>query len=394
MELERKLVRQLQKRGVKIEAPDGDTLLFRNVPLSAQSSFNKQRTNLLCKKTAAGVAYLVFVDEDLAYRGNDRELHRAFTGPTQNGWRALVLGDVLQSEPEVAVTNGLAALGFPDKNPQLRIDRATLAKDDGVGEQKGVLDAFSHNLTAAVIADSKRDPTVGREAETEAVSSCLLRWGQARLPLVVGASGVGKTNLLYSVARLLHQTRPKIAILRVNCAELLSGTLFPADRAKMLTFLLKDVRKTEDVVLALERIECVVREVPHGQLLLSDALDHGTRIVGTVFPHHVSGFTADPLARRTQVVVMQSMTARGTEDVLNRLRCQIGAHHRIKINDVDIRLCMKLARQLPGHLPAKAITLLDESASNAALLGGKALSPDDLHAACQRLLQGTGEEVS
>ena len=370
---------------MRIEVPDRDTVLFKNVPLTAEGCFNKERTNLLCKKTGTSAAFLVFVDEDLTYHGRDAELHKAFTGgPTQSGWRVLMLGNIGQTDPQVAAERGLAALGFPDGSPRLRFENGSGGGRQEQGESSA-LDAFSVNLSEAVDADEHLEPTVGRVAETEAVVSCLLRWGQTRLPLLCGASGVGKSNLFYNAARLLRRVRPGIAFLRIDLADAFAGTLFEAEREKLLAAMLKEAGARDgDVVLALEHLECAVREVSHGLALLSEALYRGTRIAGTTLPRHRPRLRQAPLARRSQPILLADVSPAETGAILERLRGRIAAHHRLEISPTVASLCLRRAVRLPGHLPAKAIMLLDESASNASLLGTKAVSPDDVCAAYTR----------
>lgn len=64
--VERELEKKLKQLRVHIEAPDGDTVMPRNVPTSDRY-FNRPRTNLLIKRPREGMPYLICVDEDLEY---------------------------------------------------------------------------------------------------------------------------------------------------------------------------------------------------------------------------------------------------------------------------------------------------------------------------------------
>ena len=75
--LEPGLKAQLNHFKVRIDSPDEDTLLLRNVPADGRC-FSKARTSVLVKRPRAGLPFLVCVDEDLEYMGSDRELARAF----------------------------------------------------------------------------------------------------------------------------------------------------------------------------------------------------------------------------------------------------------------------------------------------------------------------------
>ena len=90
--LEPGLKAQLNHFKVRIDSPDEDTLLLRNVPAD-ERCFNKARTSVLVKRPRAGLPFLVCVDEDLEYVGSDRELARAFSaGDRQQGWLVVTAG--------------------------------------------------------------------------------------------------------------------------------------------------------------------------------------------------------------------------------------------------------------------------------------------------------------
>jgi hypothetical protein len=76
--LEPALKAHLKQLKVRVDKPDDDTLLLRNVPADSRW-FNKAQTSVLVKRPRAGLPYLVCVDEDLEYLGPDRQLARVFT---------------------------------------------------------------------------------------------------------------------------------------------------------------------------------------------------------------------------------------------------------------------------------------------------------------------------
>jgi hypothetical protein len=62
--LEARLKARLKQLKVRVDTPDEDTLLLRNVPADCRS-FSKPQTSVLVKRPRAGLPFLVCVDEDL-----------------------------------------------------------------------------------------------------------------------------------------------------------------------------------------------------------------------------------------------------------------------------------------------------------------------------------------
>ncbi len=124
-EIERTLARRLRRRRVRLEAPDGNTVLLRDVPAN-RTFYNKSATNLLLKRLETGMPFLVCVDEDLEYVGTDQDVRRVFTGSVRReGWRTLHLGLPLQTDLQQAVTGALDLLGFDGHTPAVSTCKPT-----------------------------------------------------------------------------------------------------------------------------------------------------------------------------------------------------------------------------------------------------------------------------
>jgi ATP-dependent Clp protease ATP-binding subunit ClpA len=217
----------------------------------------------------------------------------------------------------------------------------------------------------------------------------LLQW-QARLPLIVGESGVGKTNLARAVTRKLKRCRPQFKVMSVELSAVMAGTLFDSERESLLIALLTDVRDQPETVVVLEHLEMALIGVPRGHLLLGQALDVGARLIGTTLAGYLSKFEIEPLTRRLQVAELSEMSKSETGEVLVRLRDRIAAHHLITIDETLLDAVIEAALPLPGHFPAKAISLLDAGAARAVLAGESELSLFDVYTAAARFRE---EEV-
>lgn len=377
IELQRSLARKLDVLRVRIDVPDQDTVVLRHVP-THRRFYNKGATNTLIKRTAPGLPFLVCVDEDLEYLGNDPALSRAFASANRrSGWRTLALTQV-GDDFQAAVEKVLAILGTDGQEPFLPVQGG-----HGPGaEGKTLLAVYGTSLSAA--ARGQAEQTVGREEEIDEVASCLLRWGQARLAVVVGESGVGKSNLLLAVAGRLLTCRPEWDLVSVDMAALVAGAMFEAEHEGLLARLLDETAALPQVALALEHIELAVG-LPRGPLLLAAFLDRGRPLVGTILPEHLPRLQRECLPRHVHVLELAELGPEHTAHLLAVLLPKIAEHHRIEIDKSCILACVRGAGSLAGYLPAKAITLLDAAAARSSLAGAHVLAPDDICSMAGRL---------
>jgi hypothetical protein len=376
LELERELISKLKEQHVRINVPDGNTVVLQNVPLS-EAFFSKGTTNLLFKRPHPRLPFVIGVDEDLQYLGGDLLVNRVFdSGITREGWRMLLIQPHPRSDLQEVAENALAVLGFGRPEPVAQRPDAHLPK---AGREGGLLDAAGTDLTQQV-ANPDAEPTVGRVEEVEAAVACLWRWGQARLPLIVGAHGVGKTNLLHAIARKLREAHPTHRLVALDLGTAFAGTMFDAEREGLFGDLLKEAAaKSGEVVLALEHFELAFIEVPHGPLQLAKHLDAGAKVIATTLPQALPGGRLGALERRLATIELAEPSPEESVEVLAALRRAIETHHHVEIAEGYLRPCVEAAYQkLPGCLPAKAIALLDAAAARAALGGSDVLGMDDL----------------
>ncbi len=246
---------------------------------------------------------------------------------------------------------------------------------------KGLLAAWADNLTEAV-ADGQTSPTLCRDEQVEQVAVCALTW-QGRMPLILGAPGTGKTNLLHGVASLL--ARRERQVLAVNTGALMAGTLFESEREALLMSLLREAEAV-GVILALEQAEWAVIGVPRGPLLLREALDRGTRLAATSSADHASRFNVYPLASRLETIPLSELCAADSCRVLEALRPFLLSHHGVEIGAEVERAVVERSRPMPGLLPGKAVGLLDSAAAHARLTGSAAVTLMDVYLAASRML--------
>ena len=376
LEIDGALVKELAGRQVRIDVPDQNTARLRNVP-TYPNQFNQQTTNVLVKRPRAGLPFLILVDAGLQYTGPNAAVARVFgSGPNREGWRALLVGPGSLVRFQDAIEAALGLLGFGGREPAMPRPRA--AED----AEPSLLARFAADLTA-LASEGKAEATVGRTEEIEEVVSCLAAWGQVRMPVLVGPSGVGKTNLLHAAAAKFRVGVPAGRLVAVDLGGLFAGTLFDSDRETLLAAVLAETDGNCAVVLALEHLELALRPQTHGPLVLAQALDRGRRLVGTLLPQYAAR-CAEPLVRRTRVISLEELSAAETAEVLRVLKPRMAAHHRIEIDESCLAAAVRESHRLPGCLPAKALALLDAAAARAAVSGAQVAAVDDILCAARR----------
>jgi len=368
--LEPGLQARLNQLHVRIDNPDDDTLLLRNVPADARC-FSKPQTSVLVKRPRAGLPYLVCVDEDLEYLGPDRELVRVFaTADRQHGWRVVSTGSGVYPRAEAAVQQALVMLGAVGAPPAWPVGEGLLAR-------------FAVNLTAQV-RDGAAPHTVGREEAAEQAATSLLSW-QHRLPVMVGASGLGKTNILYKVAGHLAEVRPDWELHSVDLACLMAGVLWDNEREKLFNTALEEAVASGSMVLVLERLELAEAAVPLTPWMLAGALDRGARLGATCLPSFVQQLGQGPLARRLDLIEITELAREDAAAVLGHLRDTLVAHHGVAIDAPVVEAVVARSLSLAGTLPDKAVTLLDAAAARAVLLKQPEVTLSDVYLAASRM---------
>jgi len=365
---------RLRRMRLHLEAPDQDTLIVKRVPASPRS-YSKPRTNLLIKRCGAADRCFVCVDENLEYVGLDPTLAAAFTsGPTQQGWRILACdGSAVKSLGQALEY----ALGILDSNPW------TPAVSAAGAPGGRLLSKWATNLTDA-LARCPEEATLFRGEELEQVASCVLTM-QGRLPLIVGEPGVGKSNLLGGVARLLAPHGR--TVLAVNAGAMMAGKLFESEREMMLASLLWEAEEAQ-IVLALEQAEWAADKLARGSVLIREALDRGLRLIAVTTPEKASAFASEPLGSILDITILTDLSPGDTRRVLERLRSKLSKYHGVEIDEEVEQAAVERCCELRGALPGKAVRLLDLAAARARLNRSASVAPIDIYMVASRLQEG------
>lgn len=264
------------------------------------------------------------------------------------------------------------------ENPKALSDRG-----DGTG--KGfVLEQFCTDLNA-LAEDGKLDPVVGREEEMQRLMQILSRRTKNN-PCMVGEPGVGKTAIIEGIAqRIAKEAVPEKMrdkrIFSLDLAALIAGSKYRGEFEERMKRLVGEVRAAGNIILFLDEIHTVVgaggaEGTMDASNILKPSLARGEiQLIGattiTEYRKYIEKDAA--LERRFQPVMVEEPSKEETIRILEGIRGKYEVHHRIEISQEAIRAAVMLSDRYISDrfLPDKAIDVLDEACSKAALRGYK-----------------------
>ncbi|WP_195243130.1 ATP-dependent Clp protease ATP-binding subunit [Sellimonas intestinalis] len=264
------------------------------------------------------------------------------------------------------------------ENPKALSDRG-----DGTGKGS-VLEQFCTDLNA-LAEDGKLDPVVGREEEMQRLMQILSRRTKNN-PCMVGEPGVGKTAIIEGIAQRIakeavsEKMRDK-RIFSLDLAALIAGSKYRGEFEERMKRLVGEVRAAGNIILFLDEIHTVVgaggaEGAMDASNILKPSLARGEiQLIGattiTEYRKYIEKDAA--LERRFQPVMVEEPSKEETIRILEGIRGKYEVHHRIEISQEAIRAAVMLSDRYISDrfLPDKAIDVLDEACSKAALRGYK-----------------------
>ncbi len=249
------------------------------------------------------------------------------------------------------------------------------------GEKKGteksrtpVLDNFGRDLTR-LAEDGKLDPIVGREKEIERVAQILSR-RKKNNPILIGEPGVGKTAIAEGLAlRIIQKKVSRVLfgkrVVTLDLASLVAGTKYRGQFEERMKAVMNELEKSPDVILFIDELHTIVGAGgASGSLdasnMFKPALARGEiQCIGaTTLDEYRQYIEKDgALARRFQMVMVDSTTVEETIQILDNIKEKYEDHHHVIYTKEAIDACVKLSDRYISdrYLPDKAIDVLDEA---------------------------------
>jgi ATP-dependent Clp protease ATP-binding subunit ClpC len=250
-------------------------------------------------------------------------------------------------------------------------------KQEKKGAEKSrtpVLDNFGRDLTR-LAEDGKLDPIVGREKEIERVAQILSR-RKKNNPILIGEPGVGKTAIAEGLAlRIIQKKVSRVLfgkrVVTLDLASLVAGTKYRGQFEERMKAVMNELEKSADVILFIDELHTIVGAGgASGSLdasnMFKPALARGEiQCIGaTTLDEYRQYIEKDgALARRFQMVMVDSTSVDETIQILANIKEKYEEHHHVHYTKEAIDACVKLSDRYISDrfLPDKAIDVLDEA---------------------------------
>lgn len=249
----------------------------------------------------------------------------------------------------------------------------------------------------------KIDPLIGRESEVKHMVHVLSRKNKNN-PLLVGAPGVGKTQIVEGLAKLIVEKQvPEVLqnkqVWSLDVNALVAGTKFKGDFEERMKNLIQAVKSLPDVILFVDEIHMILGAGSGGGQstmdvanILKPALGRGEiKCVGATTPEEYrKHFERDrALLRRFQKLDISEPSVADAKLIVKGLLSSFGSYHDVAYNtecvDASVDLSVKFMKN--KNLPDKALDLIDHAGAAVKLRNSKIVDLSDIQQAVSDITQ-------
>lgn len=231
-----------------------------------------------------------------------------------------------------------------------------------------------------------KNPLIGRENELDRTIQVLCR-KEKNNPLHIGEPGVGKTALVYGVARRIEEGKVPdrlkgCKIYQLDMGTLLAGTRFRGDMEQRLKQIMEGVTSDAHCIIYLDEIHNIVGagKGAEGGCDVSDLLkpyldDDRIRVIGaTTYTEYNKNFTRSVgMIRRFQTIDVEEPSIDEAIHILKSLKPIYEKYHHVKYDAAAIEYAVTSSAKFitDRFLPDKAIDIIDEAGAQAEMEGKK-----------------------
>jgi ATP-dependent Clp protease ATP-binding subunit ClpA len=232
------------------------------------------------------------------------------------------------------------------------------------------------------------NPLIGREQELERTIQVLCRRDKNN-PLHVGEPGVGKTDLIWGLARMIEEGRVPnrlkgSRIYQLDIGTLLAGTQYRGDFENRIKQIMDGIQEESDKnIVYIDEIHTLVGAGATGEgsmdasNMLKPYLEAGSiRFIGsTTYEEYNRHFSRSKgLVRRFQQIDIPEPTPDETKHILRQLREQYEQYHGVTYDEAALDYAVDASYKFVNDrfLPDKAIDLIDEAGASEEVRGEKA----------------------
>ena len=251
--------------------------------------------------------------------------------------------------------------------------------EEETGEQKPEA-AWRRLVTCMNDLYQNHNPLIGREQELQRTIQVLCRRDKNN-PLHVGEPGVGKTALVWGLARMIEEGQvPErlkgSRVYQLDIGTLLAGTQYRGDFENRIKQIMDGIQEESDRnIVYIDEIHTLVGAGATGEgsmdasNMLKPYLEAGSiRFIGsTTYEEYNRHFSRSKgLVRRFQQIDIPEPTPEETKHILRQLREQYEKFHGVTYNEEALDFAVDASYKFVNDrfLPDKAIDLIDEAGAS------------------------------
>ena len=282
----------------------------------------------------------------------------------KESWACYLLKDVLGDKEGSFMSQLISGYEFEDH------------LEEETGERKHE-EAWRRLVTCMNDLYEKHNPLIGREQELERTIQVLCRRDKNN-PLHVGEPGVGKTALIWGLARMIEEghvpERLKGSrIYQLDIGTLLAGTQYRGDFENRIKQIMDGIQEESDKnIVYIDEIHTLVGAGATGEgsmdasNMLKPYLETGSiRFIGsTTYEEYNRHFSRSKgLVRRFQQIDIPEPTPEETKHILRQLREPYEQFHGVIYDEAALDFAVDASYKFVNDrfLPDKAIDLIDEA---------------------------------
>lgn len=220
-----------------------------------------------------------------------------------------------------------------------------------------------------------KNPLIGREKELDRCIRILCRKDKNN-PLFIGEPGVGKTALIYGLARMIDEGRvperiQNYRIYALEMSNMIAGASYHGEFEKRVKMVLEGASQKGNCIIYIDEIHTIMGSAnsngaPSGAEMLKPYLEDGRlRFIGSTTYQDYNKQMANnkAISRRFGTIDIKEPSVEETLEIAMQLRGIYENHHGVKYADEALEYAVRQSHNLihDRFLPDKAIDIIDEA---------------------------------
>ena len=248
--------------------------------------------------------------------------------------------------------------------------------DDYDEEGRNMPDDWHQLVTCISRKVDEHNPLIGREQELDRTIQVLCR-AEKNNPLHIGEPGVGKTALVYGLAKLINEDKVPdrlkgARIYSMDIGQMLAGAQYRGDFEKRIKLVMAGAANEGNVIIYIDEIHNIIGagRCSDGSLdasnMLKQYLEAGDiRFIGSTTYEEYNRYMSKSksITRRFQQIDIKEPSEEETIKILEGLQYKYNKYHGVTYRKDALEYAVRASAKYISNrcLPDKAIDLIDEA---------------------------------